>query len=82
MPVPFGVKFDNYAQVTSGLVAYGLGPLVQVNGVALVTGFLFAEIWNYCSDAVVTSWTVCSTLPSTTWTDISPSNSTTWTRTG
>lgn len=77
MPVPFGVRFDRYAQTTGGNVAIGLGPVVHVNGVALVTGFLFAEIWNYCSDPVTTTWTAIA-LPSTTWTDNNPSNPTTW----
>lgn len=64
---PFHVKFDSFAQVTGGLVAYGLGPTVSANGVALVTGFLFAEIWNLCGEDPVTSWTACASNPSTTW---------------
>lgn len=71
MGVPFLVRFDRYAQMTYGLEAYGLGPVPNVfgaNGVALVTGFLFGENWNYCSSPVSTSWTLCMASVSTSWT--------------
>lgn len=78
MGVPFKPKFDNFAQVSFGLVAFGLGPLPHANGVALVTGFIFAENWAYCSDQVVTAWTLCSAPVTTPWTDNDPSVTTTW----
>jgi hypothetical protein len=78
MSVPVGVKFDRFAQLSDGLVAFGLGLPVHANGIALVTGFLFGEIWLPCFDAITTSWSVCAAPVSTTWTDNNPSVTTTW----
>lgn len=79
MAVPFKPFFDRLAQLTFGFVAYGLGNQPQVNGVALVTGFEFAEIWNYCGDDPVTVWAACIATPSTTWTSSHSAPATVWT---
>lgn len=78
MAVPFKVRFDRYANASYGNVAVGLGFPVAANGVALVTGWLFSENWNYCFDPVITSWTACASAVNTTWTDNNPSVTTTW----
>lgn len=76
--VPFKPFFDPLAQMTDGLVAFGLGPIPQVNGVALVTGFLFGQVWNYCGDDPVTSWTLCTSPVTTTWSDSYVQPTTIW----
>lgn len=78
MAVPFKVRFDRYAQASSGLVAVGLGFPVAANGIALVTGWLFGENWNSCFDPVATSWTLCAAETTTTWDDNNPNVTTTW----
>lgn len=78
MAVPVGVRFDRFAQMTDGLVAFGLALPVHANGIALVTGFLFGEIWIPCFDPVSTSWSVCASAVVTSWTDNNPSVTTTW----
>ena len=71
MSVPFKPFFDRYAQTSFGLVAYGLGNGVGVNGVALVTEFLYGQNYFYCEDPVVTNWSLCPSVPVTSWTGVS-----------
>lgn len=59
--VPQRVVFDRFAIMTQGLEAVANNnPLtLQINGVALVTGWLTSGIWQACYDAPVTVWTDC-----------------------
>lgn len=81
MAVPLNVKFDRYAQLTGGLVqvSSSLPFIVNPTGVALVTGFLSAGIWNSCYDAIATVWADCYAAVVTLWTDTFVQPSTTWT---
>ena len=67
MSVPFGAKFDRFAQMTDGLVAIGNGPVVNANYLALTTWFMYGENWIYCNSQPTTSWTMCAASVSTTW---------------
>lgn len=71
MAVPFQVIFDRYSQVSSGIESVGLGSIPNgfgINGISVVTQFLYGGAWQYCGDPVVTSWTACGSPVSTTWT--------------
>ena len=73
--IPFLPKFDNFAQVTNGLVSQNLNLSLVPNGMALLTWFIDCEIWiGPCM--VVTGWTQCCSPVVTSWTDayVTPSN--------
>lgn len=78
--MPLNVKFDRYAELTAGLVSVANeSPLqLQVNGVALTTGWLTSGIWVACYNIVITTWTACFSSPSTLWTALFSNPSTTW----
>ncbi len=69
--VPFKPFYDRGAQVTFGLVAYGLGIGVEVNGMALVTQFMYGQNYFYCDPPITTTWTSSGAIPTTTWAAIS-----------
>lgn len=71
MAVPFKPFYDRGAQVTFGLVAFGFGPGVDVNGVALLTQFLYGQNYFYCEDPITTTWVTCGAVPVTAWNAVS-----------
>lgn len=79
MAVPLNVIFDRYAQMTYGLVAIGYGPSPVVNGVAEVTGFLYADNWVFCYDMPSTGWSSCGPSVTTTWSNCVTPVVTVWT---
>jgi hypothetical protein len=79
MSVPLNPKFDRYAQMSYGLVAYGYGPVAKANYLALVTGFMYGDNWTHCYDSVSTTWTACGATVTTTWTDAYTLPVTAWT---
>lgn len=79
MAVPLNPKFDNFAQLTYGLVAYGYGPTVQANYLSLVTWFMYGDNWTYCCDAPTTVWAACGASVTTSWANAYTLPATAWT---
>ena len=71
MAIPFKPSFNRYAQTTFGLVAIGPVGSIEVNGMALVTGFLFGQNFFYCEDPITTTWVSSGAIPVTTWSGVS-----------
>ncbi len=82
MAVPSNVKFDRYAQLTGGLKAVANeDPFsLNVNSVALVTGWLTSGIWSSCYDPISTTWTACYSAVTTVWSVCYSAVTTVWTR--
>ena len=79
MAAPFRAKFDRFAQATNGLVAIGFGPVVNVNYLALATGFMYGENWMLCDSVPSTSWAACGAAVTTSWTQSFSTPVTGWT---
>jgi hypothetical protein len=81
MAAPLNPIFDRCAQMTYGLDAIGYNsfPYVNVNYLALVTGFMYGDNWTECCPDPATVWTSAYTLPVTTWTAAYTLPATTWT---
>lgn len=70
MGVPLFPVFDRYAQITGGIETITNQSVVNqygINSVGIITGFIFAEIWQYCHSDPSTTWTSCYSAPSTGW---------------
>ena len=82
MAVPMGVKFDRYAQMSSGLEQVSLEVPFVLNptGMSIVTGWLTSGIWSTCYDPISTTWTACYSAVVTVWTSCYNAVTTTWTK--